>query len=355
MLLPEGRWISLDRADQPDAAGRSLAEFDALRREQAETAHSNGERQAQQLAIEEEDSRLGRARPQPAREPQPAPVTPPSPSPPVVADAVGARRRLTQPPSNWSSDDDRIHHAHRRHPRGRSARAARSPTAPAAAAPLAPALPKPGRRERCHSQAAALDAVEVETADGRRFEAAVDLALDSGGVRLGAVLLLTGLAHGQEDDRRQGDQSVAEAGVDRPLDTDASGPGFDARRRDELETLIWSLIAELDPVFAMTTAASKIDAPSDGGRLRHLLDVFQVKWLVIKGAEALAGPKERAKTAGFLSELRSAGVNLILCGLDPVAELVALTPALAAGAVHHQTQAYDKADEEAATFARAFL
>ena len=122
-----------------------------------------------------------------------------------------------------------------------------------------------------------------------------------------------------------------------------------------LETLIWSLMAELDPVFAMTTAASKIDAPSDGGRLRHLLDVFQVKWLVIKGAEALAGPKERAKTAGFLSELRSAGVNLILCGLDPVAELVALTPALAAGAVHHQTQAYDKADEEAATFARAFL
>ena len=105
----------------------------------------------------------------------------------------------------------------------------------------------------------------------------------------------------------------------------------------------------------MTTAASEIDAAREGRRLRHLLDAFKVKWLVIKGAEALAGPKERAKIAGFLSELRSAGVNMILCGLDPVAELVAQTPELAAGAVHHQTQAYDKADEEAATFARAFL
>jgi transposase InsO family protein len=80
MLLPEGRWIRLDRADQPDAAGRSLAEFDALRRQQAETARNNGERQAQQLAIEEEASRLGRdARPQPVLKPQPAPVKPLSP------------------------------------------------------------------------------------------------------------------------------------------------------------------------------------------------------------------------------------------------------------------------------------
>jgi hypothetical protein len=80
MLLPGRRWIRLDRADQPDAAGRSPAAFDAHRRQLAKKARNNVERQDQQLAIEEEASRLGRdARPQPAHEPQPEPVEPPPP------------------------------------------------------------------------------------------------------------------------------------------------------------------------------------------------------------------------------------------------------------------------------------
>jgi hypothetical protein len=88
MLLPGGRWIRLDRADQPDAAGQSPAAFDAQRRQLAEKARNNAERQDQQLAIEEEASRLGRdagpqpsLKPQPSAKPQPAPVKPPSPPP----------------------------------------------------------------------------------------------------------------------------------------------------------------------------------------------------------------------------------------------------------------------------------
>ena len=124
-----------------------------------------------------------------------------------------------------------------------------------------------------------------------------------------------------------------------------------------LETLIWMMIAALDPVFGLATAASEIDALSDGRRLQYLLEAFRVEWLVVKGAEALAaeGPGEREAIGDFLGELRSAGVNLLLCGLDPVAELVAQTPTLANNTAHCRTQVYDEADEEAKTFARAFL
>jgi hypothetical protein len=227
---------------------------------------------------------------------------------------------------------------------------------PFAAAPLAPALPKLSLRERCDRQAAALDAVDVATRDRRRFLRAVQFARAARGVRLGAVLMLTGL-------EQSGMKTIVDKAIE-ALPKPTSIDPFTLTRpvlaltlsaSTSLETLIWSMMADLDPEFGLATAASKIDAPSDGRRLRHLLDAFKVKWLVVKGAEALAGPKERAKIAGFLGELRSAGVNMILCGLDPVAELVTLTKAFAADAVLCRTQVYGKADEEAKTFARAFL
>ena len=229
---------------------------------------------------------------------------------------------------------------------------------PFAAPPPAPALPKPSLGERCDRQAAALDAVDVATRDRRRFLRAVQFALAARGVRLGAVLMLTGL-----------DQSGMKTIVDKAIEAlpkPTSIDPFTLTRpvlaltlsvSTSLETLIWSMMADLDPEFAMTTAASKIDAPSDGRRLQRLLDAFKVKWLVIKRAEALAvdDPGERKALGAFLGELRSAGLNLLLCGLDPVAELVAQTPTLAVDAVHCRTQVYDKTDEEAETFARAFL
>ncbi len=228
------------------------------------------------------------------------------------------------------------------------------------AGPLGPALPKPSLSERCDRQAAALDAVDVETRDRRRFLHAVQFALATRGVRLGAVLVLTGLAQSGVSTIKRKAMKLLPAPTLLDLDPfTRTRPvlALTLSASTSLMTLIWSMMADLDPVFGMTTAASKIDAPSDGRRLKHLLKAFRVEWLVLDRAEALAvdHPGERKALGAFLGELRSAGLNLLLCGLDPVAKLVAQTPTLAVDAVHCRTQVYDKADEEAETFARAFL
>ena len=92
MLLPDGRWIRLDRADQPDAAGHSPEAYDVRRRQLAERAHNNPERDAQNLAIKQEAWRLGRkANRRPSAEPSTADL-----------------RSATQP--EIDDDDDKIDH-----------------------------------------------------------------------------------------------------------------------------------------------------------------------------------------------------------------------------------------------------
>ncbi len=58
--FPNGRWIRLDRADQPDAAGRTPSEFEAHRRQLAQKARNDPDRDSQGIAIDQEMSQLGR-------------------------------------------------------------------------------------------------------------------------------------------------------------------------------------------------------------------------------------------------------------------------------------------------------
>jgi len=237
--------------------------------------------------------------------------------------------------------------------------------ATAAATPLTRPSPAPGLLERSQNLAAALNAVDVVTPDRSEFLRELRLTLASLGPddgHPGAALLLTGLA--QTGTSTIAQKTLGCLSMPKPMSPwTVTHPAMTLSldTQTSLQTLIWLMLTDLNPVFGLMTAASKIDPQRDGRRLRQLLKERQVEWLVVDHAEALVvdDPKKLAPIRGFLGRLRSDGINLILCGLEPVAQLVAATSETAADVVHCRTQVYDKANEadidELARFVGAFL
>ena len=87
LLHPDGYWISLYRADQPEAAGRSPSAFDALKRQMAHHARNDPERNALLQSIDQETARPLRQRRSQPPAPTPIAATPTlsTPSLPAVA------------------------------------------------------------------------------------------------------------------------------------------------------------------------------------------------------------------------------------------------------------------------------
>ncbi len=239
--------------------------------------------------------------------------------------------------------------------------------APAEAAPLAPPLPAPSLLERCQSESAALERVNVLNRDRKKFLQELRLAMAGQtpcAAGPGALLALTGLA-------QSGKTTILEATLGLLPEPAPKGSWtltcpvimLTLSADLDLKTLIWLIISALDPQFGMATVAAKIDPQRDGKRMKELLREFETKWLVLDGAEELDvdvdDDGEREKLFSFLGDLRGSGdqpINIILSGREPLAELVLLTAKLATGAVYCSTDVYDNAHEpELVNFVEQFL
>lgn len=185
---------------------------------------------------------------------------------------------------------------------------------------------------------AALEAVEIETPEGRAFVEAIGRRVFSetwGKPQRGSLHVLWGPHGAGTTTIRKRAVKILPSAKPQSLVRPLPMVAVDAPKR-KAQTIGAALVAELDPFHRRQTRSQRREGEDDWARAKMLADELQLRWLMVDRAHNIARQTRRdeeREVADWLESLivdSNLALNIVLCGDETLMEFVERSPGLRA-------------------------